>query len=177
MLVLGGTALLAVPPSAGAHDVLVATSPAGDAVVDRLPEQVVLTFDAPAQALGTALVVTGPTGPVQQGAPALVDTTVRQSLRGGAPAGEYRVAWRVTSADGHPVSGEYTFTTRLATRPRAGDAAAPAAPAQPGADSGGAGTLALAGGAGLAAVVLAVLLLGRRRRAPTRRAGETGERG
>jgi hypothetical protein len=38
-----------------------------------------------------------------------VDNEVRQSLAGG-PAGAYTVVWRVTSADGHPVSGTFAFT-------------------------------------------------------------------
>ena len=67
------------------------------------PSSVVLTFDEPAIAIGTKLVVTGPTGPVQTGAPQLVDNTVTQNLQPGAPAGAYTVEWRITSTDGHPI--------------------------------------------------------------------------
>ena len=55
--------------------------------------------------------MTGPAGPVSDGQPQLVDAEVRQPVRAG-PAGRYTVLWRVTSADGHPVSGTFAFTTQ-----------------------------------------------------------------
>jgi hypothetical protein len=92
-------------------------------VVEQVPSEVVLTFDEPALAMGTALVVTGPYGPVQEGSARLIDNTVQQPLRPGSPAGSYTVEWRVTSADGHPISGTFTFTARAAG---SGSAASPA---------------------------------------------------
>ena len=113
---LSGAAILLVltTPSASAHNVLVGSSPADRASVARTPSEVVLTFNEPAVAMGTQLVVVGPRGPVGQGTPRLVDRTVTQGLAGGAPAGDYTVEWRVTSADGHPVSGVLHFTARAA---------------------------------------------------------------
>ena len=51
-------------------------------------------------------------------------TTVTQPLAGGLPAGAYTVEWRVTSADGHPLSGTFGFTVAqgAATQPAAGAA-------------------------------------------------------
>ena len=120
--VLAATAvtLIATAVPASAHDVLRSTNPADGAVVDRLPDRVVLTFDEPALAIGTEVVVTGPAGPVSDGQPQLVDAEVRQPVRAG-PAGRYTVLWRVTSADGHPVSGTFAFTTQQ------GNAASPTA--------------------------------------------------
>ena len=112
--------LIATAVPAAAHDVLRSTNPADGAVVDRLPDRVVLTFDEPALAIGTEVVVTGPAGPVSDGPPQLVDAEVRQPVRAG-PAGRYTVLWRVTSADGHPVSGTFAFTTQQ------GSAASPTA--------------------------------------------------
>ncbi len=112
--------LIATAAPASAHDVLRSTNPADGAVVDRLPDMVVLTFDEPALAIGTEVVVTGPAGPVSDGQPQLVDAEVRQPVRAG-PAGRYTVLWRVTSADGHPVSGTFAFTTQQ------GNAASPTA--------------------------------------------------
>jgi len=103
--------LIATAVPASAHDVLRSTDPADGTVVDRLPDRVVLTFDEPALAIGTEVVVTGPAGPVSDGPPQLVDAEVRQPVRAG-PAGRYTVLWRVTSADGHPVSGTFAFTTQ-----------------------------------------------------------------
>jgi copper resistance protein C len=59
-------------------------------------------------------VVTGPQGPVQLGAPEVTESTVSQNLQGGSPAGQYTVAWRVTAADGHPLSGTFGFTAEAA---------------------------------------------------------------
>ena len=112
LLAIGCLVCTATP--AAAHDVLVSTSPADKATVASTPAAVVLTFDQPALAIGTELVVDGPAGPAQDGKPQLVDTTVRQALKPGSPAGTYRVQWRVTSADGHAVSGTFSFTSSAA---------------------------------------------------------------
>ncbi|MBA8793341.1 hypothetical protein FHX74_000935 [Friedmanniella endophytica] len=101
-------------PSASAHDVLQSTAPADRASVGAVPAEVVLTFDEPALAMGTQVVVRGPGGDVSSGAPRLVDNTVRQAVAADAPAGAYTVDWRVTSADGHPVSGQFGFTASAA---------------------------------------------------------------
>lgn len=128
------------------------------------PSEIVLTFDQPAVAMGTRVVVTGPSGPVQTGTARLVDDTVTRAVAGGAPAGAYTVAWRVTSADGHPVSGTFTFTSTSAGAQSPPVAAAPA-PAEPAAGEGGA-----AGRRGrrrrrpvLGAAAVAVVLVRRRR--------------
>lgn len=102
--------LLGVPTAAEAHDDLVGTSPTDRSITAVVPAQVTLTFGQPALAVGTIVIVTGPAGQVQTGAAILVDNTVTQHLRPGSPAGRYTVAWRVSSADGHPVSGQFSFT-------------------------------------------------------------------
>lgn len=107
-----GLWLTAAP--AAAHDQLASSSPSDQQKLERMPASVVLTFDEPALAMGSKVVVTGPGGEVQQGPPVLVDDTVTQALRGDAPAGDYTVSWRVTSGDGHPVSGSFTFSARAA---------------------------------------------------------------
>ena len=108
---------------AAAHDEIVSTAPANGATVDVAPDRVVLTFAEPAIALGTQVVVTGPDGAVvSQGDVTLEATTVAQALAASRPAGTYHVDWRVTSADGHPVTGTFAFT---ATNPT------PAVPTQP----------------------------------------------
>lgn len=115
LVVLGSVVALVVAAGpASAHDVLASTDPANGSTVAAVPTTVTLTFEEPAVALGTKIVVTGPGGEVQQDLPVLVDNTVRQGLRAGAPAGRYTVDWRVTSADGHPISGSFTFNARAA---------------------------------------------------------------
>lgn len=120
-VVLAVTALLAGGAAAAqAHDILVGTSPADGSTEKVVPAQVTLTFDQPALAVGTDIIVTGPSGQVQSGAAVLVDNTVTEHLQPGSPAGRYTVIWRVTSNDGHPVSGKFTFT---ATSPSSGQRA------------------------------------------------------
>jgi copper resistance protein C len=99
---------------ASAHNTLIATNPADQVTVQSAPQAVVLTFDEPAIAMGTQVVVTGPSGQVQQGQPRLADNAITEDLQPGAPAGAYTVAWRVTSADGHPVSGTFSFRAKTA---------------------------------------------------------------
>ncbi|MBO3094852.1 copper resistance CopC family protein [Cellulomonas dongxiuzhuiae] len=103
-------AVLGAAPAA-AHNTLRSTDPAEGSTVATPPTQVTLTFDQPAVELGTQVVVTGPDGVVVSDGPAqLVDASVVQPLVATPlPAGTYAVDWRVTSADGHPLSGSLTF--------------------------------------------------------------------
>jgi methionine-rich copper-binding protein CopC len=172
--VLAAAGLVIGASPAWAHNVLKSSDPEDGERVARTPSSVVLTFDEPAIALGTKVVVTGPEGPAQLGTPRLVDKTVTQDLQPGAPAGAYTVDWRVTSADGHPISGSFTFTAEaaaagvpstapsLAPQPSTAQPAqtAPAAPTAPTA-RGSAALWLLAG----AAIVVAsgLVAVGRRR--------------
>lgn len=109
-----GLVLMLGTPSAAAHNEVTSTVPADGERVGTTPSSVVLTFSEPAIAMGTQIVVTGPTGDVTSGPPRLVDAMVAQDLQPGAPAGAYTVTWRATSGDGHPVSGTFAFTTDTA---------------------------------------------------------------
>ena len=98
-------------PAAQAHNVLQSTDPAAGSTVPYVPELVSLTFNEPVLFVGTTIMVhTADDTMVNIGPPILVDNTVSQAVTGELPAGEYQVIYRVTSADGHPVEGEYTFT-------------------------------------------------------------------
>jgi methionine-rich copper-binding protein CopC len=152
-LVVGGQLVGAGP--AAAHDVLEETSPKDGSTVAVTPSDVTLTFDQVAFAVGSQVLVNGPSGNVAAGPVRIVDRVVHEAIQPGAPAGSYTVEWRVTSADGHPVSGKFTFTSQAA--------AAGTAPA-----SGAASSSAPASSAGqgsstswvLPTVVLAVIWLG-----------------
>jgi len=108
-------AALAGASASQAHDVLVGTNPADGSTVEVPPHHVTLSFSEPAVALGTEIVVTGPDGTVASTGPAeLVDKDVNQYLLEQLPKGLYTVEWRVTSEDGHPVTGTFTFTAQSA---------------------------------------------------------------
>jgi methionine-rich copper-binding protein CopC len=109
--------VLLVAPTASAHDSLVSSSPADGQTVATMPDSIVLTMNEAAVAVGTRVVVSGPHGEVQQGRPRLSKNLVEQALEPSAPAGRYTVTWRVTSADGHPVSGTFSFTARASAAP------------------------------------------------------------
>ena len=121
LLVLVGAvvALVVASGPAAAHTELISTTPADQQTVSHPPAVVVLTFDESLLAMGTQVVVTGPQGPVQIGEPNVAETTVSQNVQGG-PAGTYTVAWRVTAADGHPLSGTFRFTAAAAGNGAAG---------------------------------------------------------
>ncbi len=104
--------VLGIPQPAWAHNGLVSSSPADGSTVAEPPPSIVLTFNEPAIKTGTKVLVTGPDGAVAAGAPELIDNTVEQALQPELPAGEYTVEWRVTSADGHPINGEFSFRVR-----------------------------------------------------------------
>lgn len=108
-------ATLTVAGSAGpatAHAGLISSDPKAGAVLDQAPEAVTLTFEEDLRPEGRALVVTAPDDVrVDRRATLTVDGPVMTvTLDPLTTSGAYRVAYRVVSADGHPVSGEYTFT-------------------------------------------------------------------
>ncbi|BCZ22204.1 copper resistance CopC family protein [Mycobacterium senriense] len=118
-------------PVAGAHATRVATDPAADAVLAAGPQRVSATFNEQLQTTFAAMTVVGPDGNVwSTGEPTVQGAVVGIALRALGPAGTYTVNYRVTSADGHVVSGSWSF--RL-TVPGTGTPGPPAA----GPDGGG----------------------------------------
>lgn len=105
------------------HNELLSTDPPYGAKLSTGPVRVSLTFDLPAQRGFSTLIVTGPDRSQWQAGPATeAGTTVSAPIRPLGPAGEYTVAWRIISADGHPVQATFPFTL---TTPGPGTAAAP----------------------------------------------------
>jgi hypothetical protein len=104
--------LLAAGPAA-AHSVLLATSPAASSRIASAPDVVVLTFNEMPRGEYSEIHIVGPDGARRDsGHVKVLNDTVSEALGGTRPAGLYTVDWRVISADGHPVSGQFTFTTR-----------------------------------------------------------------
>ena len=119
-------------PAASAHATRISTDPAADAVLAAGPQRVSATFNEQLQTRFAAMTVVGPDGNVwSAGEPAVQGAAVGIALRALGPAGTYTVNYRVTSADGHVVSGSWSF--RL-TVPGTGTPGPPAA----GPDGGGA---------------------------------------
>ncbi|MFI7211299.1 copper resistance protein CopC [Micromonospora maritima] len=171
---LAAAALLLAPAApAAAHNTLQAATPAQDARLTAAPTTVTLRFLQQLNPEFTTIVLSDagqrkiPTGaPAVDGATGTI--TVDQPLANGT----YTVAYRVVSADGHPVQGSYRFTVA--------DPAATVAPTTPaaatpggrtevsavgGGDDGPPAVLLAAGAVVVVAVAGAALLLVRRRRA------------
>jgi methionine-rich copper-binding protein CopC len=124
--VLLAAMLFAATGVAAAHAVLVSTDPARDAELTTGPARVSATFNERLQTAFAAMTVVGPdktlwsTGETQvQGAVASV------AVRPLGPTGSYTVNYRVTSADGHVVSGSWSFRLTVAGAGEPGPAVAP----------------------------------------------------
>jgi methionine-rich copper-binding protein CopC len=113
---------LAAATPASAHAALVSSDPADGASLPTAPARVSATFNEAMQPAFAAMTVVGPDG--GQWADGDVDVqgpTLGVAVRQGGPAGTYTVNYRATSADGHVVSGSWSYTT-------AESAPAPASP-------------------------------------------------
>lgn len=127
--------LFAGTATAAAHAVLVSTDPAKDAELGTGPEQVSATFNEQLQPTFAAMTVVGPDHHLwQTGQPQVQGAVVSVGLRPLGPAGTYTVHYRVTSADGHPVSGAWSFRLTVAGTGEPGPAVSePSAPRSGGA--------------------------------------------
>lgn len=97
---------------AGAHTALTDSDPAKDATLTAPPTAITLTFSEDLNPAFANVVVNGVDGRNWISDPPRVDgpklsASVRTDLPGN---GVYTVAYRVVSADGHPVSGSFAFT-------------------------------------------------------------------
>lgn len=109
ILVLAITA--AVPAAASAHAVLLATTPQAGSILKTQPPAVTLTFNETVAQIGAVVQVIGPTGRrYDAGAATVRDRVLTQRLAGSLPSGTTSVAWTVISADGHRVSGAFSFS-------------------------------------------------------------------
>lgn len=118
-LALAAGVLLAGAVPAFAHNVLVSADPPDGASVAVGPQQVRLTYDQPVQRGSVTefntVTVTGPNGTRwETGTVTVEGNVVTAPLRPLGPAGVYTVAYRILSADGHPVEGAVKFTLTTA---------------------------------------------------------------
>ena len=105
-----GLALIGAAPAV-AHSELINSTPEAGQALDYAPIGVKLVFNQDINESFATVSVVGP-GNEQwaQGETAVDGPTVTVSVREGAPIGRYTVGYRVTSADGHPITGSYDFS-------------------------------------------------------------------
>jgi methionine-rich copper-binding protein CopC len=126
-LLLAALTLLAAvnAQAASAHAARVSCEPADNAVLASGPSRVSATFNERLQTSFAAMAVVGPDGNLwTSGDPTVQGAVVTAGLRPLGPAGTYAVNYRVTSADGHVVSGSWSFQL---TAPGTGTPGPPAA--------------------------------------------------
>jgi methionine-rich copper-binding protein CopC len=100
--------------AASAHAARVSVDPAENAAVSTGPAHVRATFNEDLQTTFAAMTVVGPDGNLwSSGQPQVQGAVVSVGVRPLGPIGNYTVNYRVTSADGHVVSGSWSF--RLTT--------------------------------------------------------------
>jgi len=133
LLALGIAAATVLAPAgaAGAHSGVREVVPADGSVLAVPPRQVQVTFTQNVLENTARMKVTGPQGEV----PVRVATagpSVTGSLGQALTSGSFTVLWRVTSADGHPISGNFTFQVSAATTaPSPAPSPAPSSPPAP----------------------------------------------
>lgn len=122
-------ALLAPAPQASAHATLQKTVPGKGDTVTAPRKTVRLTFDEDMQKKFAALAVTDPKGrKVATGKTKVSGRTVQREVEPFRGAGKYRVGWRAVSADGHPVSGRFSFTVAKSAVQQSSSTATPSSP-------------------------------------------------
>jgi copper resistance protein C len=164
---LATVALLVGAAPAGAHAELESSDPKDGATLAAAPAAITLTFGEQILSEGNAMTLTDvASGTRLDLGPVRVDgDTVSVSWPTSSPAGDFRAAYRVVSADGHPIDGTITFTVRqavgeveasAAAAPSASTSAGPSTNPAPVADDAGAGPLGWVLGIGLALLLGAV---------------------
>lgn len=108
--VLATTMLFIGTAVASAHAVRIATDPAEKAALTTGPARVGATFNEKMQTSFAAMTVVGPDGNLwSTGAPSVEGPVVSIAVLPLGPTGTYTVNYRATSADGHVVSGSWSF--------------------------------------------------------------------
>lgn len=121
-------------PVAAAHATRIAADPAEGTTVTAGPERVSATFNEQMQSAFAAMTVVGPDGNLwSEGEPQVAGAVISVGVRPLGPAGTYTVNYRATSADGHVVTGSWSFELSAPGPGAPGPSAAePAAAPEPG---------------------------------------------
>jgi methionine-rich copper-binding protein CopC len=112
--------LCSATPMAEAHSTLISSLPKNGAVLKALPREVTLRFNEELLVIAgkqpNTLRIASPTGEsIAAGLVKVDGNSVSISVtseKAKKIAGRYKVSYRVASADGHVISGQYYFTIR-----------------------------------------------------------------
>ncbi|MEI6697727.1 MAG: copper resistance CopC family protein [Mycobacteriaceae bacterium] len=108
-----------------AHTVVTASDPPANTTLSAGPGRVSATFNEEPQTNFAAMTVVGPDGNLwSSGDPEVRGEVVGVAMRPLGPSGTYTVNYRVTSDDGHVVSGSWAFTVTVPSTGSPGPAVA-----------------------------------------------------
>ncbi|MBG6084248.1 copper resistance CopC family protein [Zhihengliuella flava] len=96
---------VALAPAAHAHDQLISTDPADGDTLAESPEELRLTFSGEIQDIGSAVELTDADAQAYDVELAVERADLVLTPAQPLQAGDYTLAWRVTSSDGHPIEG------------------------------------------------------------------------
>lgn len=189
-----GVLLFAAPTPASAHDEFLSSYPEAGSTIGTSPAEITLSFSGelltdPGSAVIEVIDTAGQNIAVD---PPVIDTvTATQHLSPDPTAGLVTVRWKVVSSDGHPISGEFSYTVEAITidpTPAATATPAPsstatnttgldtAEPSGRGQASGGGAFLPIAavltGVGAVGGILIIVLMMGRERRRRDKAAGD-----
>ncbi|MGA4727518.1 copper resistance CopC family protein [Micromonospora taraxaci] len=161
-------ALLVAAGPAWAHNSLRAATPVQQSTVTSAPTEIVLEFMSRLDPTFTTIVLTDAAKrKVVTGEPVVTGAKSTVQVTDTLPNGTYTVAYRVVSADGHPVQGSYPFTVADPTSSAAPvvEAATPSAAAAAVQPDGGPDAGVLVAGVALVVLVAVAAVLWWRRAA------------
>ncbi|WP_226829263.1 copper resistance protein CopC [Brevibacterium sp. Marseille-P9724] len=95
---------------AQAHDQLIGSNPKQGAKLDKQPEWIELNYSGEIQDIGSEIRVEKDGEDFSAGEITVEGRTVTAALPDDLKPGDYTIAWRVVSQDGHPISGKVEFT-------------------------------------------------------------------
>lgn len=118
---------------ASAHATRIASDPVENADLTQTPQKVSAMFNEAMQTQFAAMTVVGPDGNLwSTGEPHVEGAVVSVGVRPLGPSGTYTVNYRATSADGHVVSGSWSFNLTVAGTGTPGPSASATSPTNDG---------------------------------------------
>ena len=191
---IAGVLLFVAPTPASAHDEFLSSYPEAGSTIGTSPAEITLSFSGelltdPGSAVIEVIDAAGQNIAVN---PPVIDTvTATQHLSPDPTAGLVTVRWKVVSSDGHPISGEFSYTveaitvepTPAATAPPTSSATATDSTDTDTTETGGRGQTSgggaflpiaavLTGIGAVGAILIIVLMMGRERRRRDKAAGD-----
>ncbi|MEO3858825.1 copper resistance CopC family protein [Acrocarpospora sp. B8E8] len=112
VLLLASAATLAAPlTTAQAHNVLLGSTPSKGSNLTTAPTEVRLTFDQPVRPEFAKIALTDATGThYESGTITVEKNDVVTPVTPPTTSGTYTIGYQILSNDGHPVTGQITFT-------------------------------------------------------------------